>query len=48
MKIRMSYSDLPSNSSASKPANFRKGPKKPPTLLSIMESVWGEILTTSD
>ncbi len=44
----MSFSALPWISIASKPENFRKGPKKPPTLLSITEFVCGEILTTRD
>jgi hypothetical protein len=32
----------------SKPENFKKGPKNPPTLLSITISVCGDIVTTND
>jgi len=43
-----SFSDFPCSSKASNPQNFQNGPKKPPTLLSITESVCGDIETTSD
>ena len=48
IKIIISFSAFPWSSRASKPENFKNGPKYPPTLLSIIESVRGEILTTND
>ena len=46
MKIITSDFAFPCISSASHPANFKYGPKYPPTLESITESVRGEIVTT--
>ncbi len=37
---------LPWSSMASKPVELQEGSESPPTLLSMTESVWGDMLTT--